>query len=118
MAGYPQEMQELLDTNPGLRSRLPKVINFADYSDDELVAIFESMAAGGQYILAAGTIVCLRTYLAAQPRARSFGNARLVRNLFEAMVARQALRLSSDDSSTRERLQTIETADLQAVLDG
>ena len=39
MAGYPDEMEELISSNPGLRSRFPKVIHFPDYTTDELLAI-------------------------------------------------------------------------------
>ena len=47
VAGYPDEMAELVDANPGLQSRFPKTIHFPDYTTDELVAIFEMTAGKG-----------------------------------------------------------------------
>ena len=47
-AGYPDEMDEFIDSNPGLRSRFPKTIHFPDYSTDELLAIFESSVREGR----------------------------------------------------------------------
>ena len=50
VAGYPEEMEEFVDFNPGLRSRFPKTIFFPDYTNDELVRIFDSMAGKGKYV--------------------------------------------------------------------
>ncbi|TDC56103.1 AAA family ATPase [Actinomadura sp. KC345] len=97
VAGYDAEMEEFLQANPGLRSRFPKVLRFPDYSDDELVTIFESMAAEAGFALASGTLDPVRRLVAAQPRGSSFGNARLVRNLLEAAISRQARRITAED---------------------
>ncbi len=51
MAGYPAEMQQLIDTNPGLSSRFPRTLEFPDYRTDELVAIFELIAGKQRYEL-------------------------------------------------------------------
>lgn len=45
LAGYPKEMQRLLDSNPGLCSRFPNKLHFADYSLDEMQLIGEHMVA-------------------------------------------------------------------------
>ena len=49
VAGYPQEMETFIDSNPGLRSRFPKTIHFPDYSDDELAQIFENLCTQSRY---------------------------------------------------------------------
>ena len=68
LAGYPDEMDELVDANPGMRSRFPKTIHFPDYSDDELLAIVESIGATGRYSLDEDGRAAVRRWLAAQPR--------------------------------------------------
>ena len=93
VAGYPEEMAEFLDTNPGLRSRFPKTIFFEDYTDEQLLQIFGGMCAKGGYQPDDGCRKCVLAYVAAQRRDKGFGNARFVRNLFEAAVARQASRV-------------------------
>ena len=49
MAGYPDEMAQLVAANPGLRSRFPKTIHFPDYDTDELLAIFDMRCRQGGY---------------------------------------------------------------------
>ena len=50
-AGYPEEMRKLIEANPGLESRFTRTIDFPDYTDDELVAIFDSMSSQEAYDL-------------------------------------------------------------------
>ncbi|HUR22409.1 MAG TPA: AAA family ATPase [Acidimicrobiales bacterium] len=111
-AGYPDEMAEFIDSNPGLRSRFPKTIAFPDYSTDELVGIFGSMCARASYSCDAGAKEAVRTWLDAQPRDKGFGNARLARNLFEAVVARQASRIVAMTNPTDEQLTSLMAADI------
>ena len=112
VAGYPEEMAAFVDANPGLRSRFPKTIHFADYSDDELVAIFESLGRDQKYTCDRDARTNVRAWFAAQARVRGFGNGRLARNLFETMVARQSSRLVDIDSPTDEQLCTFVVADV------
>ncbi len=111
-AGYPDEMSDFIDSNPGLRSRFPKTITFPDYSTDELVAIFGSMCARSGYSCDAAATVAVRAWLDAQPRDKGFGNARLARNLFEAVVARQASRIVAMPDPTNEQLTSLVAADI------
>jgi hypothetical protein len=114
LAGYPDEMEELVAANPGMRSRFPRTVHFPDYSDDELVRILESLGAAGRYTFDDGARAAVRRYLAAQARDRGFGNGRLARNLFEAAVANQATRLVAIDRPTDEQLTTLTGADIPA----
>lgn len=114
-AGYPTEMQEFVDTNPGLKSRFTKTINFADYSDDELIRIFDNLGEKNHYSLTEDARTKLRAVLVATSRDRGFGNARLIRNLFEEAVGRQAQRLASWEEPTDEQLTTLIADDLPPV---
>jgi Cdc6-like AAA superfamily ATPase len=93
LAGYPDEMATLVESNPGMESRFARTIHFPDYTDDELLAIVESMGDKGRYHLDEPACAAVRAWLAAQPRDRGFGNGRLARNLFESAVANHATRL-------------------------
>ena len=112
LAGYPEEMAELVDTNPGMRSRFPRTIHFPDYDDDELMAILAALGAEGRYTLDDGARAAAAAWLAAQPRDRGFGNGRVARNLFEAAVANQASRLVTVERPSDEQLTTLTAADI------
>ena len=114
-AGYPDEMGDFVESNPGLRSRFPKTIAFPDYSTDELVGIFVSMADKSAYRCAPETTEHLRRWFEAQPREKGFGNARLARNLFEASVARQASRVVAVADPTDEQLMSLTPEDIGAL---
>ena len=112
VAGYPEEMADFVNANPGLRSRFPKTIHFPDYSTDELVKIFESLGHGQKYNCEPEALEKVRAWLDTQPRVRGFGNGRLARNLFESIVARQSSRLVGMDAPTDEQLCTFVAADV------
>ncbi|KAB2345271.1 AAA family ATPase [Actinomadura rudentiformis] len=95
VAGYEGEMELFLKSNPGLASRFPKVLRFPDYSDDELITIFEYMSAAQGFTLADGVLAGVRRLLSAAPRDASFGNARLIRNILEDAISRQGQRIAA-----------------------
>ena len=114
VAGYPAEMDEFIHSNPGLESRFRTTISFVDYSDDELATIFESMCADADFTSEPDCTARLRELLHLEPRDRNFGNARYVRNAFEAAVVRQAWRLRDLPTPTVEQLRDLQADDLAA----
>jgi Cdc6-like AAA superfamily ATPase len=118
MAGYPDEMEELISSNPGLRSRFPKVIHFPDYTTDELLAIIDSQAEEAGYRLDDDARARARTWLESIARDKGFGNGRTARNLFEHAVSTQAMRLAPVDAPTDEQLTVLQGDDFPAPGEG
>jgi SpoVK/Ycf46/Vps4 family AAA+-type ATPase len=112
-AGYPELMKAFLESNPGLASRFPATIEFADYSDDELAEIFVRAATEGGYTLAEGVLAQVRSLLRGIPRGESFGNGRTMRSILEASVSRQAERLTSaEPAPADDEVRTLTPADV------
>lgn len=112
VAGYTEEMTAFLKSNPGLNSRFNRFIEFADYSDPELLQILSSMARAAGFEFAPDALEHAGTLLSAmseEERAK-FGNARGIRNMFERIVVNQANRLSGSKDPDVEAL-TMITAD-------
>jgi SpoVK/Ycf46/Vps4 family AAA+-type ATPase len=114
LAGYPEPMENLLSTNPGLASRFGRTLHFADYSPVELCRIFASFCQRDSYALPSGTRASLIDGLTCMWKARNerFGNGRLARNLFEASLRRLATRLSKIKAMSKALLSTIDANDL------
>lgn len=115
LAGYSQNMDDFLQSNPGLKSRFPNIIEFADYDVDELMQIAESFYQSRGYVLDEVAKQKMRFLFAQATKEESFGNGRYVRNLFEKSLNQQALRLSTDPDLTKEELITIEADDIVRV---
>jgi AAA+ superfamily predicted ATPase len=115
-AGYSDEMRKFLHENPGLKSRVPHIIEFEDFDDEELGAIFDLFRAKGEMQISHENRTFAVEQIADQRKGRSFGNAREVRNLFERALAQQSVRLSSRDLSSlsEEELCTLVRSDLTA----
>lgn len=92
MAGYSEEMNELFYSNPGLVSRIRSQIYFPDYSDDELVQIFELMCLQREYQYDSEMPKLVKQFISIQDKDRYFGNARFVRNLVEEMMLSEGAR--------------------------
>jgi hypothetical protein len=117
VAGYPAEMTQFLDDNPGLRSRFPKTISFPDYSTEELVGIFKQLGAKNSYNPDPDALTAVQAWLERCPRSKGFGNARVARNLFEDAQRRQAWRLRDVEHPTTEELCTLIGADIPPAPD-
>jgi stage V sporulation protein K len=113
LAGYKREMEWFLHSNPGLYSRFPIYITFPDYTVEELLQIGALMLKQRQYRLLPQARTVLRKILEDKKRAGSEneGNARLVRNLIEKAIRRQAVRLVKRQRLTREELMLIRPED-------
>jgi SpoVK/Ycf46/Vps4 family AAA+-type ATPase len=113
-AGYTDEMRQFLRHNTGLQSRVPNVVEFADFDDAELGKILDSFCAKAGIALAPELRRGAVEQIAAKRRGRGFGNAREVRNLFERALAQQSVRLAKSDLAAlpREALCTLQYSDL------
>lgn len=115
LAGYPDEMAALVQANPGMHSRFPRTIQFADYDDDELLKIFSLIAGGQEYHLNDGGEQQVLAFFGAQDRGHGFGNGRAARNLFEAAVSRHAIRMVDVVDPTNDDLMTLTTEDIEGA---
>ncbi|MEO8577564.1 MAG: AAA family ATPase [Gemmatimonadales bacterium] len=113
-AGYRDRMRTFIESNPGLRSRFTRFIDFPDYQPAELVKIFQGLADEGGYQLAPAASAAVTKLLTEKylTRGVNFGNARMVRNVFEELLAAQANRLASVPAPTKENLCGIDEVDV------
>lgn len=119
MAGYEHEMEQLLDNNQGLRSRMNTVLKLEDYNRKQMREIFYQKAKEGGYEVEPGLETIVEDYLMKEKQlARSdFGNARGVRNCYEKVVRRMNARICAmeQDSLTEEDLQKIPDVVLNTI---
>ncbi|KAI0380711.1 P-loop containing nucleoside triphosphate hydrolase protein [Hypomontagnella monticulosa] len=109
--GYKDEMESFFEHNPGLTSRIPYNVNFADFTDWELWKILADLITS-QYnkkMTVEGGMDGLYMRIAirrlAQGRGRrGFGNARAVENLLARISGRQAKRLAKEKRARRQEL--------------
>lgn len=117
LAGYGNEMQTFIDSNPGLQSRFNRYINFPDYDADELLEIYKRNLEKHKYTLDSKAEFIMTEILktAVLHKDKNFGNARFVRNLFEKTIENQAMRLAYVSSLTNEMLCTITEEDVEGL---
>ncbi|MCR5479834.1 MAG: leucine-rich repeat protein [Ruminococcus sp.] len=114
VAGYRNEMERFINSNPGLQSRFANYIDFPDYSADELAQIFELLCQNNDYILTDDAKVNAAKIIdeMVEHKDKNFANARTIRNFFEKVCIKQAIRLSSMPSADKQALMTISPEDL------
>lgn len=113
LAGYEDEMEIFLDSNPGLRSRFPIHIQFKDYTISELLDIANKIAYEKEYELSECAINKLKKLLSQDPDSKNKGNARFIRNIVERAFRKQAVRLSSKKHISKDDLLLIICDDIQ-----
>ena len=115
VAGYKNEMQRFIDSNPGLQSRFNRYIDFPDYTGTELTDIFKMYMKKNQYTLSKETEAYLkeRFNYAVAHKDRNFGNARYARNVFEKSIQAQANRLAGEKNLDKDKLTELTIEDLK-----
>ncbi|MBD2775366.1 AAA family ATPase [Iningainema tapete] len=116
VAGYSEEMSRFIDANPGLKSRFNKYFYFDDYSPTELLTIFEKICEHNQFKLTekSKTVLLNKLTNLYVNRDKKFGNGRLVRNIFEKTIERQANRLVKYSRVSKEMMMTIMPEDISS----
>ena len=118
LAGYPDEIENLMNANPGIKSRVNETFFFDDYDVDELMQIADLYCEQNEYKMTADArkhlqSVIMRDYGA---RDKHFGNARYVKNLIEQKVlTNMAIRVSRIESPSITHLKTIEVEDIPSI---
>lgn len=115
LAGYSREMDYFLTLNPGLHSRFPLVIDFPNYTIDQLMEISARMLDEREYSLSHGAEKKLKDHLIwvkSVLNPNSFSNGRYVRNIIEKSIRAQAMRLLLQNSFDKHELMTLRSNDL------
>jgi SpoVK/Ycf46/Vps4 family AAA+-type ATPase len=114
VAGYPENMDTFLKTNPGLGSRFDKVLRFEDYSPEELLEIALFMFQLEQYRVEEDAREHLGKYMTFlhQFRDKYFGNARAVRQIVMEAVKNQSLRIAASKMPDAEDKNSIRLDDV------
>jgi len=117
VAGYQEEIRDFINSNPGLESRFTRYIHFDDYTGQELAQIFRDIVQQKRYTFGEGAEaevdrICAEMY---DKRDNNFGNAREVRNLFDAVIQSLAARVSVLPNPTVQDLTQLTKADILAA---
>ena len=111
LAGYTKEMSEFLEANSGLKSRFANIIEFEDYTGEQLMLIAKSIAKGKDYVIDDECVNPLRDYftLIQSKNDKNSGNGRLARNLVETAILNQSKRiLESEDEEGMNVLKLVD----------
>lgn len=115
LAGYSNEIQHFIDSNPGLQSRFNRYIHFEDYSYEELLRIFIFNLSKNDFKITRDAFNAIGSIIREQiaNKDSKFGNARYIRNMFETVIMKQANRLAScKKNPSKEDLMLITLEDI------
>lgn len=120
VAGYPQNMHQFIESNPGFKSRFDKTFDFPDYNHTELWEITRNLFKKEGLKASETAELHLKTYLQDlhETRDKFFGNARSIRQMVEEIVRKQNLRLASIPADQRNKsdLSTLTLEDVQHLI--
>lgn len=116
LAGYSEDMDRFFAVNQGMTSRVPVSLTFEDYTQEELLLIFQGIIKGKGFTLADGVLEAASRIIAQRSKTPGFGNARGVRNIAENIIslhqARLGTMLSRGQEPVQEDYTTISAQDL------
>ena len=109
-AGYTKEMQDFLNLNSGIVSRIGYTVEFEDYTTEELIKIFTSFMEKSGFVLSKEAIQKVKEIIEQNRNMKNFGNARFVRNIYEKTIVKHAS--NTKDKKSKKALKTIEAKDI------
>ncbi len=109
------KMMEFLDANPGLSSRITFHVDFPQYTIDEMLGIFRSMADNEKYRLEEGWETVISEFVSERSKEESFGNARDARKLFQHAIKSQIRRIA-DRPLTVDVLRSLNLEDIRNAI--
>lgn len=118
LAGYTDEMEAFLESNPGLKSRFRTHLKFPDYNPSELTEIFIRQVLGNGMQVENRALARVKAVVTAKLSSadrRTFGNGRYARNLFESALSSQAIRLMGAPNVTKRDLMILRECDIMPV---
>ena len=117
VAGYPEQMEEFTQSNPGLDSRFKTTLNFEDFSEADLIKIFKKMCASQKIKIKKDALKVVEEKLSAKKEklTHGFANTREVRKLFESSLEFQALRAIEDGVIEEDEIKNLTCSDLESV---
>ena len=89
-AGYTKEMQDFLNANSGIVSRIGYTVEFEDYTQDELIQIFNQMMEKSGFVVTKEAQSKVKEIIEEYKDTKNFGNARFVRNIYEKSIVKHA----------------------------
>lgn len=109
-AGYTKEMQDFLDSNSGIVSRIGYTLEFDDYTNEELIEIFKGMVKKAGFVLDENAIPVINDLIDKNRDTKNFGNARFIRNVYEKTVINHAK--NTKNNKRKDKLITITKNDI------
>ena len=109
-AGYTKEMQDFIDSNSGIASRIGYTLEFEDYTNDELKQIFKNMVVKSGFTLEEDALEEVDRLINENRNTKNFGNARFIRNVYEKTVINHAK--NTKNNKKKSILKTITKKDI------
>jgi SpoVK/Ycf46/Vps4 family AAA+-type ATPase len=116
-AGYPKEMDKMINMNPGLRDRIAFKIEFPDYTFDELISIFKKMCDDNNYTYTDDAIKLVEGLinLLYKNKGDNFGNGRIIRKIFERIEIIQNNRICKINEFSKDKINLITDSDIKSL---